>query len=126
MCGSVGVLCNANAFAIAWWPTVADSLLDRPPDVWLAVLPTASRVTTACAVGFLRYAYHHIEDLASVGGVEAEYARDAWDARRLGLTVRVGHYRVSFARIPQPWLRAAVKAWSRLTGGISFGAIRRE
>ena len=62
------------------------------------------------------------------GGVEAEYARDTWDARRLGIPVTVGHHSVSFARIPQAWLREAVKSWarSRLVGGISFGAIRRD
>lgn len=108
----------------------AASLLDRPLDHWLGALSPASPTARAGAVGFLRYAYRHVEDLVSGGGVEAEYARDIWDASHLGVPapVTVGHHTVSFARISQPWLREAVKSWarSRLTGGISFGAIRRD
>ena len=62
------------------------------------------------------------------GGVDSEYARDCWDARRLGVPVTVGHHTVSFAGIAQTWLRTAVKTWARarLVGGMSFGAIRRD
>jgi integrase len=104
----------------------AVSLLYRSADDWIALLAPANRTTTAGAVGFLRYARRHIETLADGGGVEAEYGRDVWDARRIGVPVTVGHHRVSFERIPQPWLRDAVKAWARarLVGGMSFGAIR--
>ena len=61
-------------------------------------------------------------------GAEGEYARDRWDARRLGVAVTVGQHTVSFEGIPQAWLRTAVKAWARarLVGGMSFGAIRRD
>ena len=108
----------------------AESLLDRPLDQWVAAVPARGATATATAVGFLRYAYRHLEDLASGGGVEAEYARDDWDAGHLGVAApgMVGHHRVSFARIPQPWLRQAVKSWARgrLTGGFSFGSIRRD
>ncbi len=114
----LSVLADANA----------GSLLDRSTDEWVALLAPANRTTTAGAVGFLRYARRHIETLAEGGGVEAEYRRDVWDARRLGVTVTVGHHSVSFARISQPWLRNAVKTWARgrLAGGMSFGAIRRD
>lgn len=108
----------------------AASLLDRPIEGWLASVTAGGATTRASAVGFLRYAYRRLEDLASGGGIEAEYARDDWDAGHLGVAApgMVGHRRVSFARIPQPWLREAVKSWSRgrLTGGMSFGAIRRD
>jgi integrase len=105
----------------------AGSLLDRPLGDWLSALRPAAKTTRASAVGFLRYAWREIEAVAG-GGVEAEYARDAWDARRLCVPVTVGHHRVSFASIPQRWLREAVKTWarSRLVGGMSFGAIRRD
>lgn len=106
------------------------SLLDHPLEEWIAELPAGGTTTRASAVGFLRYAHRCLEDLASGGGPEAEYARDDWDAGRLGVAGpgMVGHHRVSFARIPQSWLREAVKSWSRgrLTGGMSFGAIRRD
>jgi len=105
----------------------ADSLLELPLDAWIAELAPTNKTTRAGAVGFLRYALGELED-ALGGGVEASYARDTWDARRLGVPVTVGHHSVSFTRIPQPWLRQAVKSWarSRLVGGISFGAIRRD
>lgn len=106
----------------------ADSLLERPVSEWAGLLPAAGKTTTAGAVGFLRWAWAQIEVVAAGGGVEAEYQRDRWDARRLGVAVTVGHHRVSFEHIDQPWMRAAVKAWARarLVGGMSFGAIRRD
>ena len=106
----------------------AGSLLDRPVEDWVAALPAGSRTSLACATGFLRYAWRQVEALVGGAGAEGEYARDRWDARRLGLAVTVGHHTVSFEGIPQPWLRTAVKAWARarLVGGMSFGAIRRD
>jgi integrase len=105
-----------------------DSLLDRPLDDWVAALPAGSRTSLASATGFLRYAWRQVEAVVGDAGVEGEYARDRWDARRLGVPVTVGHHSVSFERIPQPWLRIAVKTWARarLVGGMSFGAIRRD
>lgn len=105
----------------------AGSLLDRPLEEWIAALPATSRTTLAGATGFLRYAFGHIEAVVGGDGVEDEYARDRWDARRLGVPVTVGHHSVSFERIPQPW-RTAVKTWARarLVGGMSWGAIRRD
>ena len=104
------------------------SLLDRPLEDWVAALPAGNRTTVASATGFLRYAWRHVEAVVGGDGVEEEYARDRWDARRLGVPVTVGHHSVSFERIPQPWLRTAVKTWARarLVGGMSFGAIRRD
>lgn len=106
----------------------AHSLLERSVGGWVGLLPPLDRTRAASAVGFLRYAWRQVETVATGGGVDAEYARDVWDARRLGVGVTVGHHRVSFERIGQPWLRQAVKAWarSRLVGGMSFGAIRRD
>jgi integrase len=105
-----------------------ESLLDRPLEDWVAALPAGSRTSLASATGFLRYAWRQVEAVVGDGGAEGEYARDRWDARRLGIAVTVGHHSVSFEAIPQPWLRTAVKAWarSRLVGGMSFGAIRRD
>lgn len=114
----VSVLTGANAV----------SLLERPIGEWIALVPPTNKTTAAGAVGFLRYARRQIETIADGGDVEAEYRRDVWDARRLGIAVTVGHYRVSFERIPQVWLRSAVKTWARarLVGGMSFGIIRRD
>ncbi|MGI8684625.1 MAG: tyrosine-type recombinase/integrase [Acidimicrobiales bacterium] len=105
-----------------------DSLLDRPLDDWVAALPAGSRTGVASATGFLRYAWRQVEAVVGDAGIEGEYARDRWDARRIGVAVTVGHHSVSFERIPQPWLRTAVKTWARarLVGGMSFGSIRRD
>ncbi len=106
----------------------AGSLLDRLPEDWVAALPAGNRTNVASATGFLRYAWRQVEAEVGGTGVEGEYARDRWDARRLGVPVTVGHHSVSFERIPQTWLRAAAKTWARarLVGGMSFGAIRRD
>ncbi len=108
--------------------TGARSVLERSLNGWVDLLPSLNPTTRAGAVGFLGYAWRQIETVASGGGVETEYGRDVWDARRLCITVTVGHHRVSFERIPQLWLRCAVKTWAkaRLVGGMSFGAIRRD
>jgi integrase len=104
------------------------SLLEMSIDEWIAALPPTNRTTLAGATGFLRYAWRRLEMVVGGGGLEAEYSSDCWDARRLGVPVTVGHHSVSFERIPQAWLRPAVKTWARarLVGGISFGAVRRD
>jgi integrase len=106
----------------------AGSVLERSVSGWIDLLPALNATTRAGAVGFLRYAWRQVEAVATDGRVDAEYERDVWDARRLRVPVTVGHHRVSFERIGQVWLRQAVKTWarSRLVGGMSFGAIRRD
>ena len=86
----------------------AASPSDRSLESWIAALPPSNRTTTANAVGFLRYAGRELEVFAEDGG-RAEYARDMWNARRLGVPVTVGHHSVSFEQITQRWLREAVK-----------------
>lgn len=57
--------------------------------------------------------------------VEAEYASDHWDARRLGVPARRGRTAARFDTITQPWLRDSVKRWSRfrLATGCAFATI---
>jgi hypothetical protein len=57
--------------------------------------------------------------------VEAEYASDHWDARRLGVPARRGRTATRFDTITQPWLRDPVKRWSRfrLATGCAFTTI---
>jgi integrase len=59
------------------------------------------------------------------GAVEAEYAKDTWDAAVLGITARRGRGVARFGVIRQAWLREAVKRWSRfrLGAGYSFSTI---
>jgi len=94
-----------------------DSLLDRSLQHWLALLESKGWKRTTPAQAFLRYAWAELEELGDGGEVEAEYARDIWHARRLGLDVRGSHNRVRFDGIGQVWLRASVKRWVRFRLG---------
>ncbi len=57
--------------------------------------------------------------------VEAEYASDDWDARRLGVAVRRGRERAHFGVIHQRWLREPIKRWARfrLSTGYAFTTV---
>lgn len=73
----------------------------------------------------LAYTHRVLEDLAAGGGWEAEFSRDQWRLRRLGLT---GSNRtLRFDQIPQPQLKLLAKRWARwrLTCGLSYEAVRR-
>ncbi len=61
-------------------------------------------------VAFLRYAYRCLEDLRCGSGWEAEFPRDVWELRRLGIE---GRKRLRFDGIPQPWLRDLAKRFAR-------------
>lgn len=63
--------------------------------------------------------------LAGGGEAEIEYAKDTWDAPRLGIAVRRGREKARFGVIGQEWLREAIKRWSRfrLSSGYSFNTI---
>jgi integrase len=61
-----------------------------------------------------------------VGGlVEAEFAKDRWDAAVLGIEFRRGRGVAVFTGIEQEWLREAAKQWGRfrLGAGYSFATI---
>jgi hypothetical protein len=57
--------------------------------------------------------------------VEAEFAKDRWNAFVLGVPARRGRNTARFAIIDQPWLRESVKAWCRfrLGAGYAFNTI---
>ena len=78
------------------------------------------------AVGrFLVYAHRKLADLAHGGaGWEAEFGRDVWLMRRLG---RPGNEKLSFEKIPQPWLRDLAKRWVRwrLAAELNLETVRR-
>ncbi len=79
-------------------------------------------MTTA---GTARHLQARPELLVGAGEVEAEYAKDTWDAQRLGVPSRRGRTLARFGVITQPWLREAIKRWSRyrLGAGYSFTTI---
>lgn len=73
----------------------------------------------------LAYACRGLEDLASGTGWEAEYPRDRWRLRRLGLTD--ADRTLAFDQIRQPQLRELAKRWARwrLSCGLGYEAVRR-
>jgi integrase len=101
------------------------SLLDWPEQRWAAGFGARHRTQTN-ARGFLRYAHQRLRDLADGHGWEAEYPRDVWDLRRLGINGRARWLR--FDRVPQPWLRALLKRWARwkLSTGASADDVHKH
>jgi integrase len=73
----------------------------------------------------LGYARRVLEDLAAGTGWEAEYPRDQWLLRRLGLT-ETGRT-MDFTPIEQPQLRELAKRWARwrFSSGLSYEPVRR-
>ncbi|MZG15935.1 tyrosine-type recombinase/integrase [Streptomyces sp. SID5914] len=103
----------------------ATSLLERPLEQWEEQFTAAVGTSWARSesIGFIRYAYHRLEDLALGGGWEAEFGRDVWMMRRLGLAER--NTRLRFDRIPQPWLKDLAKRYARwrLSTGTTVAAV---
>jgi hypothetical protein len=100
------------------------SLLDWPIERWARELPQINRSDVNRQLGFLRYARARLEDLQAGGGWEAEFDRDVWDLRRLGLrppSTIEGTARLRFDPIPQPWLRQLAKRWMRGRLGSGVG-----
>jgi len=58
--------------------------------------------------------------------LEQHYASDSWHASALGIPAARGRGTVTFTRVSQPWLREAVKRWSRqrLAVGCAFNTIK--
>lgn len=78
------------------------------------------------ASGAARHLQPRLGVVAGAGeAAEAEFAKDRWGAGQLGIGARRGRDVVKFTGISQPWLREAVKEWSRfrLGAGYAFGTI---
>lgn len=88
------------------------SLLDWSMEQWVEYFDAnhAARHGKNGQVAFLRYAYRCLEDLHCGSGWEAEFPRDVWELRRLGIE---GRKRLRFEGIPQPWLRGLAKRFAR-------------
>jgi integrase len=56
---------------------------------------------------------------------DAEFARDLWRARTLGIATIKRTHQIRFDNIVQPWLREPVKRWARfrLAGGKKFASV---
>ena len=92
------------------------SLLDRPGQEWRRDFPVRPRSSEQ---GLLAYAHRTVEGLARGHGWDAEYPRDTWRLRSLGISGP--HAALRFDRIPQQWLKDLAKRWirGRLLTGIS-------
>ena len=88
------------------------SLLDWPIERWVEFFDAnhSAKHGQNGQVAFLRYAYRCLEDLLCGSGWEAEFPRDVWELRRLGID---GRKRLRFDGIPQPWLRPLAKRFAR-------------
>ena len=88
------------------------SLLDLPVQRWAGFFDAchAARHGQNGQLAFLRYAHRCLEDLRCGSGWEAEFPRDVWELRRLGIE---GRKRLRFDGIPQPWLRQLAKQFAR-------------
>jgi integrase len=94
----------------------AQSLLDKTMQEWRRDSPAHPH---SMERGLLSHAHRAVEDLSRGHGWDAEYPRDTWRLRSLGLSGPDTHLR--FGRIPQQWLRDLARQWirSRLVTGIS-------
>jgi integrase len=100
----------------------AGSLMDWPEHTWrqrhAQRHPQPGYNTSRALLGFAR---RQIEDLAHGRGWDAEYPRDIWRLRSLG--VKDGPTaNLYFDRIPQPWLRELAKRWTRWRLSTSLSA----
>jgi len=91
--------------------TPVTSLLDWSLEHWTRALPPAGSQRTNGQLAFLRHARTKLEDLLVGSGWEAEFQRDIWELRRLGIQRGNNAARLRFDRIPQSWLRALGKRW---------------
>jgi integrase len=94
------------------------SLLEQPEEWWTALgIPEARRGWRP----FIIDARRRVEALAFGAGWEAEYPRDTWRLRNLG--IREPQATIRFTGISQPWLRELAKRYTRwqLATGLSAG-----
>jgi integrase len=105
----------------------ASSLLERPPDEWLAELTPVARWGNTPR-SFVRFTIEQLDDLLQGEGWQAEFGRDVWLLRRLGYPRGTGPARLRFDRIGQPWLRELVKRWARwrLSAALSAHQVERD
>ncbi len=100
----------------------AGSLLDLPEQAWVQrharQYPKRGHNT---ARALLRFACRQIDQLAHGRGWEAEYPRDIWRLRTLGISDGPTA-RLHFGGIPQPWLRDLAKRWTRWRLATSLSA----
>ena len=102
----------------------ASSVLERSPGQWRVLAQSWGWRDLSC-IAFLAYAHRVVEDVLAQRSPGDEYARDTWDARRLGLPARPPNYLVRFGGISQLWLREAAKTWARfrLATGRAVGTV---
>jgi integrase len=102
--------------------TAVTSLLDRPEHFWQQFGPPPGSKEKGWRA-FVLDAYHRIETLAYGHGWDVEYPREVWRLRNLGVNHRIAT--ITFAPIPQPWLKDLAKRWARwqLSTGLGAGCV---
>jgi integrase len=94
----------------------ASSLLEQPEEWWKGRLPGSNRGWHV----FILDARRRVEALAFGAGWDTEYPRDTWRLRNLGTGQPEAV--ISFAGIPQPWLRELAKRYARWQLATGIGA----
>jgi integrase len=92
----------------------ASSLLEQPEEWWRGRAAPGSKLGWHA---FILDARGRVEALAFGAGWDTEYPRDTWRLRNLGIDQPEAT--ISFAEIPQPWLRELAKRharWQLATG----------
>jgi len=128
-CRHVDRAVRVMAYTIADMATVLErsgaiSFLDRPLDHWLDQTEKLNRGDITRTVALFRYAYEHLSDIGGID-IDAEYASDVWQAKRLGILRTRSPHQIRFDEITQRWLREATKRWARLRlgSGKAFGTV---
>jgi integrase len=101
----------------------AASLLALEEPQWRSLSPSGADKSGRRGA-LLAYARSAVAALAEgPGSWDAEYPRDTWRLRRLGITGR-GTANLRFGGIPQPWLKDLAKRWTRwrISTGLSMSA----
>jgi integrase len=93
------------------------SLLERTDTFWITFATPRGRNGWRA---FVLDAYYRIEALALGQGWDIEFPRPVWRLRNLG--IGPSSATLDFSNIPQPWLTALTKQWTRwqLTTGLSL------
>ncbi len=103
----------------------AISFLDRPLTHWLHETAKLNRGDITGTVALFRYAYERLSDMGGID-IDAEYASDVWQAKRLGIARTRSPHQIRFDEIIQPWPRDTTKRWARLRlgSGKAFGTVQ--
>ncbi len=113
-----------NAVVRALHARGATSLLEHSAVEWTSSLRLSRRNPDGAL--FINWGHDQVDRLVHGTGWDREYSLDTWHLDRLGHAT-TGVARITFSKIPQPWLRGLAKQWARhrLSIGVGPAGVRR-